>query len=198
MADKIFDNKDVSRRSAYIREYLENFWKTVEPDVHTTHSAEWDGFIKELSENLSKLQIVDFCVSYNDFDMTIDSVWKLIGGYTLSIAQFFTEVDCDDASDDLVVFSIHSPEKELLVTADMTVKEICDILVELEPDWDVTGQPERISKRFERWDMKKAAERLAKQEESEDDERVVKKHPVRVGGIVKKILRMLKLKRDED
>lgn len=194
MADNIFDIKDVFGRSAYIREYLENFGKTVEPDVRS-YGLEWNGFIKELSENLSKLQIVDFCVSYNDFDKTIDSVWKLIGGYTLSIAQFFTEIDCEDASDDLVVFSIHSPEKELLVSADMTVCEICDILVELEPEWDVTGQPERISKRFERWDMRKAAERLAKQE---DDERVVRKQPVRVGSIVKKILRILKLKRNED
>ena len=185
----IYDIKDVSGRAKYIRKYLEKLSET-DSDV-LNYKDEFKKFVDELSDNLSKLRIVDLVVSYNPYDKTIDSVWKLIGGYTLSIAQFFT--DSNEENDDLVVFSIHSPERELLVSADMTLKSICDTLLELEPEWNIEGQPERICEKFGRFDMHHYMQQIKAERAREDEEERNKHFPVRVSSIIKRIVKKMKI-----
>ena len=188
--ETIFDVKDAAGRAGHIRVYLARLPET-DPDV-LNYDDEWQKFVDELAENLSRLRIVDLVASYNPYDKTIDTVWKLIGGYTLSIAQFFTE-DPSDPPDDLAVISIHSPEKELLVSTDMTVRGMCDILAELEPGWNETGQPERIAEQFGRRLKPAVQEQYETLEPPYEEGR--NRFPVRVGSIVKRIVKLLKIKR---
>lgn len=183
--ERLFDVRDIMEREVRIREYLGGH---VSFDEQCTQLPRFDEerekFFDELCDNLSKLRIVDFVVSYNEYDKTLDSVWKLIGGYKLSVAQFFTE-NPDDVNDGLAVCSIHSPEKELLVSADMTVEEVCRKLLEVEGTWSEAGQPERICEKFGRFDMQKFTKVIEAERELENR----KREPVRVGQIIKRMFK---------
>lgn len=63
--------------------------------------------------------------AFNKFDETIDSVFKMSGGLTLSLTQFL-----DEEQDAPVIFSIHRDE-ELLVSAEMKLDELAKTVNEV-------------------------------------------------------------------
>ena len=170
--------REPEERAQRIRRFL-----TSVTSLQLNDKVDQNEFVKfsdELADNLSKLRLVDFVITYNEFDKTLDSVWKLIGGYTLSVAQFFS--DGNEPSDSLSVISIHSPEKELLVSADGFVESVVDKLLELESGWSETGYPERICEKFGCFSMRNYQNELQVIREE-------KRNPSIVGNIVKQIIK---------
>jgi hypothetical protein len=73
------------------------------------------------------ISFLDNISAFNKIDETIDTVFKLNGGLTLTMSQFL-----EDEIDAPVVFSIHRGE-ELLVSAEMNLDELAktvkDVLI---------------------------------------------------------------------
>ena len=75
-------------------------------------------YMEKLANEVSILPIVDYVTSYNEYDESLDTVFKINDGLTLSISQFLDE-DQDAPS----VFSIHRGST-LLVSDELPISEI--------------------------------------------------------------------------
>ena len=75
-------------------------------------------YMEKMANEVSVLPIVDYTVSYNEYDESLDTVLKINDGLTLSISQFLDE-DLDAPS----VFSIHRGTT-LLVSDELPISEI--------------------------------------------------------------------------
>ena len=184
---RLIDVREPEERARRIRRFLNGV-----TSLQLNDKVEQNEFVKfsdELADNLSKLRLVDFVITYNEFDKTLDSVWKLIGGYTLSVAQFFS--DDDEPSDGLSVISIHSPEKELLVSTDAFVESVVDKLLELESGWSETGYPKRICEKFGYFSVRNYKNEL-------QEMRKEKRNPSIVGNIVKRIIKKISIWRKKN
>ena len=184
---RLIDVREPEERARRIRRFL-----TSVTSIQLNDKVDQNEFVKfsdELADNLSKLRLVDFVITYNELDKTLDSVWKLIGGYTLSVAQFFS--DDDDPSDGLSVISIDSPEKELLVSTDAFVENVVDKLLELENGWSETGYPKRICEKFGCFSMRNYKNELQEMREE-------KRNLTIVGNIVKRIIKKISIWRKKN
>ena len=75
-------------------------------------------YMEYMANVMCGLSFSDNISSYNKFDDTIDSVFRLDGDLTLTMSQFL-----DEKIDAPVVFSIHRGE-DLLVSAEMRMEEL--------------------------------------------------------------------------
>ena len=179
---RLIDVREPEERARRIRRFL-----TSVTSLQLDDKVDQNEFVKfsdELAENLSKLRLVDFVIMYNGFDKTLDSVWYLIGGYILSVGQFFS--DGDDSSDGLSVIYIYSPQKELLVSTDAFVESVVNKLLELESGWSETGYPKRISEKFGYFSVRNYKNELQEMREE-------KRNPTIVGNIVKRIIKKISI-----
>ncbi len=82
-------------------------------------------YMEYMANEMCAISFHDNISEYNSIDATIDTIFKMNGGLTLTLSQFI-----DDEIDAPVVFSIHRGT-ELLVSAEMKLDELAKTINEV-------------------------------------------------------------------